>query len=164
MVITIGHTDITFLMPVGRTRLVDRVGAGASLIRDRKIFGEAENALGNNAKTEGVPTHHDMATKVTSSGIDELERLQGRKDDLQARIQEKKDKMSEIRNAMKDGDTAGIMESSSTADSRPQGKEPSTISNEDLLKALEIAIEQLEEEIMEVDEELEIVMDIVDSA
>lgn len=56
-----------------------------------------------------------MSTKITSARIDELESLQRRKDNLQEKIQEKKDKMTEIRNAMENGDTADIMVSSSAA-------------------------------------------------
>jgi len=105
-----------------------------------------------------------MSTKITSARIEELKSLQRRKDDLQEKIQEKKDKMTEIRNAMEDGDTADIMLSSSTAALRKRGKEPSTLTNEDLLEALDIAIDRLEEEKLDVDEELRNLKDLVDSA
>jgi hypothetical protein len=72
--------------------------------------------------------------------------------------------MTEIRNAMEDGDTADIMVSSSTAALRKQGKEPSTLTNEDLLEALDIAIDRLEEEKLEVDEELKDLKDLFNSA
>ncbi|KAL5324173.1 hypothetical protein ACEPPN_008717 [Leptodophora sp. 'Broadleaf-Isolate-01'] len=63
--------------------------------------------------------------------------------------------MTEIRNAMEDGGTADIMSSSSKAALRRRGKEPSSLTN-DMLDALDIAIDRLEEEVLKVDEELEI--------
>lgn len=105
-----------------------------------------------------------MSTKITSARIEELESLQRRKQNLQEKIQEKKDKMTEIRNAMEDGDTAEIMGSSSAAALRKRGKEPSTLTNEDLLEALDSAVDRLEEEKLEVDEELKNLKDLIDSA
>jgi uncharacterized protein (UPF0335 family) len=57
-----------------------------------------------------------------------------------------------------------MMASSSSAALRKRGKEPSTLINKDELEALDIAIDRLEEEKLEVDEELKNLKDLVDSA
>jgi hypothetical protein len=105
-----------------------------------------------------------MSTKITSARIEELESLQKRKENLQEKIQEKKDKMTEIRNAMEDGDTADIMGSSSTAALEKRGKKTSTLTNDDLLAALDIVIDRLVNETLKVDEELQNLKDLVGSA
>jgi hypothetical protein len=72
--------------------------------------------------------------------------------------------MTEIRNAIEHGDIANIIVLSSTAALRKQGKEPSTLTNKDLLEALGIAIDRLEEEKLEVDEELKNLKDLFNLA
>jgi hypothetical protein len=52
----------------------------------------------------------------------------------------------------------------STAALRKQGKKPFILTNKDLLKTLDNAIDRLEEEKLEVDKELKNLKDLIDSA
>src|SRR4051812_12150221 len=101
-----------------------------------------------------------MSTKITTARIEQLEVLQRRKDSLQEKILEKKKIMTEIRNAMEDGGTADIMSSSSKAALKRRGNEPSTLTNDDVLDSLDIAIERLEEEMGNLDDELQELKDL----
>lgn len=95
-----------------------------------------------------------MSNKITDSRVKELESLERLKEELKEKIQEKKDKMKEIRDAMKRGDTADVILSSSTAALKRQGKEAFNLTNDDLLDVLDIAVKRLEEQFSKVDEEL----------
>ena len=76
------------------------------------------------------------------------------KQKLSEKIQEEREKMKEIRDAMEHGDIADIILSSSSTALNRRGKEASTLTNDDLLEALEIAVERLEEQFSKVNEEL----------
>ncbi|PVH68094.1 hypothetical protein DL98DRAFT_522961 [Cadophora sp. DSE1049] len=105
-----------------------------------------------------------MSTKITQARIQELESLQRRKADLQERIQAKKDEMTKIRDGMESEGTADMMSSSSAAALRRRGKETSKLTNADVLESLDMAIDRLQEEMLEVEGELKKFKDLVGSA
>ena len=95
-----------------------------------------------------------MPNKITDHRIQELERKIKRRDELKEKIQEEKDAMKAIADAMKKGSTGVLISSSSKAAKDARNKDSSTLTNEDILDTYDITIRRLEEQYKKVEEEL----------
>ena len=95
-----------------------------------------------------------MSSKITDARIDELRRLTRLKEELQEKIQNEKDAMQAIRQAMVKDNTGELVSSSSRAAKENRNIQPSTLNHDDVLEAHGEAIERLEEQFAKVDKEL----------
>jgi predicted nucleic acid-binding Zn-ribbon protein len=94
-----------------------------------------------------------MSNKITDARIEELQRLKILKEELRSKIQAEQDAMEEILDSMND-EAQEFASSSSRAARYARGKEPSSVSHQDVLEAHKMAIARLEEDFSAVEKDL----------